>query len=515
MCNELHLNAIRCTRHRVGLTGLGTQSVIATVPQSLGCFSAYANQVDFMFRNHNHPSANSYRRPISVILAFNAAALLITIWVMTDLVREQDLMGSLLPQLPPAGAAFANELAGELRWQFRLSVLLVINLIATALSVVMLWRAYHVSQESLRDVRAQASDILSSMDQALITTDLDGQITSINQHGYELLTIEDGVGRYLDDYDQLQEIAAYRRQSMQGCEPIRPRNCEYQSKGTRLELRVYCQPLRNRAEVEIGSILQIRDVTVEVLTEQRMRRMERYMELGHLVAGLYHEIKNPLAALSLYLQLICEKFLPNKPEDETQEMLNVASMELKRVNGVLESFRDYASVGVLDRRVADVRCMVERQITLISPLASASAVNIDLDIPENFVYIEVDESKIEQVFLNIIKNSLEAMPSGGRLKVAIRQNNIGVQVEFEDTGNGVPETMRSRIFEPFFTTKEQGIGMGLAVCEKIVRQHGGSLSYRRLDQGSLFAVGLPYAFEPDTQDEIRPINDQRIQSSNR
>ena len=110
-----------------------------------------------MFRADIEQSATSYRRPIAVLLVFNVAALLLTLWVMIDLLREQDMISKLIPQLSSAGVESAKAMAGELLWQFRLSVLLVINLIATAFSVVLLWRAYHVSQESLRDVRAQAA----------------------------------------------------------------------------------------------------------------------------------------------------------------------------------------------------------------------------------------------------------------------------------------------------------------------------------------------------------------------
>jgi PAS domain S-box-containing protein len=458
-----------------------------------------------MFQVDNGQSASSYRRPIAVILAFNVAALLLTLWLMIEMLREQDIMSKLVKQLPPSSVQSAKEMAGELLWQFRLSVLLVVNLIATTLSVVLLWRAYHVSQESLRDMQALAIDILNSMDQIVITIDLDGRIMSINQRGDELLQLDQRyLGKTLEEVQPLQEFEACRRECLTEKQSTPWRNFPALHSGNRLQLRVMCQPLRSRDQKEIGSILQIRDVTAAVLVEERMRRMERYMELGDLVAGLYHEIKNPLAALSLYVQLITERIKPRDEHDETPQMLDVINTELTRVNGVLESFRDFASVSQLTKTTVPLQPLVERQLKFNAHTAEALGVSVETELGDQPINITMDEAKIEQVFLNLIVNALEAMPDGGKLVVRVKQHENCTCIEVQDSGHGVPESIRSRIFDPYFTTKSHGTGMGLALCEKIMRQHGGSLTYRPLPVGSIFELSLPHSADLPTNDCDRP-----------
>ncbi|MGN6134881.1 MAG: two-component system sensor histidine kinase NtrB, partial [Aureliella sp.] len=445
-----------------------------------------------MFQVDTGQPASFYRRPIAVIMVFNAAALLLTLWLMIDLLREQTIIRMLIKQLPPSGVEPAKEMASELLWQFRLSVLLVINLIATALSVVLLWRAYHVSQESLRDIQALAIDILNSMDQIVITLDLEGRVTSINQRGDELLKLDQRyLGKALVEVEPLKPFEQCRQECLAEKQSTQWRDFPYQHNGNRVQLRAMCQPLKSRDRREIGSILQVRDVTVAVLVEERMRRMERYMELGNLIAGLYHEIKNPLAALSLYVQLISEKYRPRDDEDETPQMLEVVRTELMRVNGVLESFRDFASISQLSKSSVRLQQLIERQIKFHAHTAAAQGVTIKTDLGEEPVQLCIDEAKIEQVFLNLLVNALEAMPDGGTLTVRLRAEETSVTVEVQDTGHGVPESVRSRIFDPYFTTKMQGTGMGLALCEKIMRQHGGTLNYRPLSLGSSFEFTLP------------------------
>ena len=136
-----------------------------------------------MFRVESEESGRRYRLAIAGLLVLSAVAFFVTVWVMVDFLREQEIVHALIDQLPPYAALSAEELEGELQWQFRLSILVVLNLVVTALAVVLLSRAYGTSQASLRDIKAKASDILSSMDLAVITTDRAGIITSINHRG--------------------------------------------------------------------------------------------------------------------------------------------------------------------------------------------------------------------------------------------------------------------------------------------------------------------------------------------
>ncbi len=266
--------------------------------------------------------------------------------------------------------------------------------------------------------------------------------------------------------------------------------------GVTATFRAFCQPLFNLQDEVIGNVVQVRDVTEPVLIEQRMRRMERYMGLGSLAAGLHHEIKNPLAALSLHVQLLEEELEQSDPTPTVQEMLGVIQAEVTRVGGVLEGFRDFASLGQLNRSEVDLSRLVQRQLRLVAPRAKQQHVKTHLVLPEEpLPMIRADRVRLEQVLVNLLVNAIEAMPDGGELNVSVSANLQShppvVNVSIEDTGPGIPESLRDRVFDPYFTTKRDGTGMGLALCDKIISQHNGNLEYQRVAGRTTFEFKLP------------------------
>lgn len=423
----------------------------------------------------------------------SAAALGISLWELVDFAREQAVVEELIRTLPNDKTEAAEFLAGELRWQFRLTIPVVLNVVVTGIAVALLWRAYRSSQESLRDIKALAGDILSSMDQAVITTDSDGVLTSINRRGLEMLAVSDEcVGRPLQQLSNSVALNDFRRQWVSKQEKSTSRDFKTSVTGQERVLRAFCQSLTDVNGEDIGFVLQLRDVTNRVLIEDRMLRMERYMGLGSLAAGLHHEIKNPLAALSLHVQLLEEQIDEHGPADEARQMLRVINAEMNRVGGVLESFRDFASIGRLNRAPVDLRELLQRQIELIGPKAAERSVEVDVQIADQIPNeIRADGVRLEQVLLNLLINAIEAMPDGGRLQVSADVDSSKLRVDVRDEGPGVPDDLRNKIFDPYFTTKGKGTGLGLALCDKIIRQHGGTLELQTSPDGTTFRITLP------------------------
>ncbi len=448
-----------------------------------------------MFRIRSTETGKLYRLAIAGLLTLSLAALAVTIWVMNELLREQVIVAELIEYLPPQADALAVELAGELRWQFRFSILVVLNLVVTGFTVLLLWRAYRSSQESLRDIKAFAGDILGSMDQAVITTDVNGVVTSINRRGSDLLGLtEDHVGQTLGQLSPRLPLEEFRRQAREVDAAEQVRDFQLSSK----TFRAFCQSLHDHENVDIGNVIQVRDVTERVLMVDRMRRMERYMGLGSLVAGLHHEIKNPLAALSLHVQLIEEELTEVEASDTILEMLGVIKTEVARVGDVLEGFRDFASVAQLNVSDVDLAKLIDRQVKLIAPQAKMQGVDVEVTLPSDpLPEVNLDRVRIEQVLLNLMINAMEAMPDGGSIEIVVsrrsNESSRSVRIAINDTGPGIPENLRSRIFDPYFTTKSDGTGMGLALCDKIVRQHHGSLDFHCRERGSVFDIILPIA----------------------
>ena len=455
-----------------------------------------------MFRVRSTESDRTLRLAIVAVLALSVAALWVTVWVMVDFLAEQEIVNELIDDLPPASKGKAETLAGELKWQFRLSMLIVLNLVVTAFALVLLTRAYRSSQQSLRDIKALAADILSSVDQAVLTTDEAGIVTSINQGGMDLLHTTDGcVGRPLMELSSEFALEEFRQNAVTEGRTKAIHDFEVASNKSRRTLRGFCQPLQDFEGDEIGNVLQLRDVTERVLVDERLRRMERYMGLGSLAAGLHHEIKNPLAALSLHVQLLEERIEEGDVSAEIQQMLGVIKAEVRRIGGVLEGFRDFASVDELNLSHVDLKALVERQVELVTPRIKQAHIEFHID-HTSFPEVVADGIRLEQVLLNLLLNAIDAMPDGGELTITTNVIDDAVEICVTDTGCGVPVDLRDRILDPYFTTKSQGTGLGLALCEKIMRQHDGSLEFRSTEDGTTFEMKLPL-YQHQTNDEVR------------
>lgn len=419
-------------------------------------------------------------------------ALAVTAWMWVYLRREQELLADLIQHLPPGDLAAARELSGDLRLQGGLTILLVVNLVATAIAILIALRGYLNSERSLRDVRVLSADILASMDAAVITTDRDGVLTSTNPRGHDLVDIpSDSIGMSMTMLSPEHALlTSIRDEVTTHHQSVRDRDYVVQRQGHTQTLRAGCTLLRNGRGEEIGTVLHVRDVTQKSLMEDQLRRMERYMGLGSLAAGLQHEIKNPLSALSLHVQLLCERL--DAPDDDVAEMLGVLSSEVSRINNVLDGFRNYAAQTPIKHTTVVVHDMVRKMARLLRPQADSVGIAIDVRLPTRPIdSFQGDSVGLEQVLLNLALNAIAAMPDGGTLTFGVAREEDSLRISVSDTGHGIPAEIRPQIFDPYFTTRGDGTGMGLALCDKIVRQHHGRIDVRTGPDGSEFTIVVP------------------------
>lgn len=454
-----------------------------------------------MFRLPTKQSNLTYRWAFFGLAILSTAALIGSVWVLVDFFREQEIVADLIQQLPAESKESAKMLAGELRWQFRLSMIVLLNLIVTGIAIVLLWRAYQTSQESLRDIKVLSADILSCMEQAVITTDLLGVVTSINQRGLEVFECGlESIGKRLNEVATIVPLDEFRREWQRDSSPDRMVDYQIDKQGNSRTYRVFCQQLNDYEGHHNGFVLQLRDVTERVLIEERMLRMERYMALGSLAAGLHHEIRNPLAALSLHVQLIEEQLDENSAKPEVVEMFRIVKSEVARIGSVLESFRDFASIDNLSIGQVDLSTLCQNQLQLISPQCEQA--NIAINFQETGKpngELAADSVRLEQVLLNLLINAMDAMPTGGDLSVNLNWLGSRVQLQIQDTGIGIPNDLHERIFHPYFTTKGEGTGLGLALCDKVVRQHQGTLTFDSQPGRTRFSITLPLQSSLNTE----------------
>jgi two-component system, NtrC family, sensor histidine kinase HydH len=426
-----------------------------------------------------------------ILLVAMVAATATTVWLVAEIRKEQRAILEIVKGGVVEDIERLGTLPGEFRLQLVFTILVLLVLIAAAIGLTFVVLAHLKSLKSLREIKILAWDILASMDQGVVTTDHRGKITSMNPRSQELLGIEfDCVGRPLEEICQnAQPLAEASRAVIESGKSQNDCLFSHIQNGHPLQLRVKCHVLHGTDAM--GTVLYIHDETEHKFIEERMRRMERFMRLGTLAAGLHHEIKNPLSALSLHVQLLEER-LEGQADDETAENLGVLKTEVTRIVGVLESFRDYASNEKINQTPTDITALVRQTVDLIRPKAQQQGIQLVVRVPDvGLPTISSDATRLEQVFLNLVMNALEEMHDSGTLSVSVASDEGRIVIEVSDTGHGIPDNIRSRIYDPYFTTKSNGTGMGLAVCDKIIRQHGGQINVDTGPSGSTFRISLP------------------------
>lgn len=216
--------------------------------------------------------------------------------------------------------------------------------------------------------------------------------------------------------------------------------------------------------------------------EREVRRAEQLAALGQLAAGVAHEIRNPLTSIKMLVQ---------SGEPLTSEDLSVIESEVRRMEGSLQTFLDYARPPKAERRPTELVAVVRRAFDLLRPRAERQKVELVVQA-EGEVSLIADPHQLHQVLVNLGLNSLDAMPTGGTLTATVRRQNHVVAVEVSDTGPGIPADILGRLFEPFASGKDTGLGLGLVVCKRIAEEHGGSIrGGNELTGGARFTISLP------------------------
>jgi PAS domain S-box-containing protein len=244
-------------------------------------------------------------------------------------------------------------------------------------------------------------------------------------------------------------------------------------------LEVRAMPMSNSDHQLIGLIHVIRDITDRKRVEEALQRTEQLKMVGEWAAGLAHEIKNPLAGIKGSVEVLLQEL---SISEEDRSIVVKAVDEIKRIELLIKSLLNFAKPPQLQLMPTDLNDLLEKTITfsLKHPLLSSSSAtpikvlrDLDTRIPETMA----DPMQLQQVFLNLMFNAIEAMPDGGALAVKTSYDAAlnSIRIAIADTGKGIEQTALDQIFQPFFTTKSKGSGLGLAISRRLVEEHGGNI----------------------------------------
>ena len=214
----------------------------------------------------------------------------------------------------------------------------------------------------------------------------------------------------------------------------------------------------------------IRDLAETQYLKEQVAKAERLAALGQIVAEITHDIKNPLMIMGAYAR----QLIRVAQDEESLRKLNMIAEEVKRLEGLLGEVNDYYLLKSLKLEKFDIHVVLREICFLARHDCEEKNVQLECRTAEGGAWVEGDRDKWKQVFLNLIRNGIEALEKGGNLSLQSRITGRQVEINIRDNGPGIPANIQAQIFTPFFTTKERGTGLGLPICKRIVESHPGS-----------------------------------------
>ncbi|MGQ9645335.1 MAG: ATP-binding protein [Thermodesulfobacteriota bacterium] len=228
--------------------------------------------------------------------------------------------------------------------------------------------------------------------------------------------------------------------------------------------------------------------------EDQIHLAERLSSLGHLAAGVAHEIRNPLNALGMGLQRLKREFLPQEDskKDEYLSFMDVILKEIRRVNEIIEQFLTLSRPFKLNLTVSSLQDLLKNLVILFQEEASTQGITFETQWKDDLPPIKMDSEKLTQAFINIMKNGMQAMENGGVLRIEMHSFKERIDVVISDSGPGIPPGQMEKIFNYYYTTKEKGVGLGLPIAHRIIEAHGGQLRVEsKVGVGTKVTVTLP------------------------
>ncbi|SHK84120.1 two-component system sensor histidine kinase AtoS [Desulforamulus aeronauticus] len=345
-----------------------------------------------------------------------------------------------------------------------------------------------INELAARLVRVQNYNeiIMANIDAGIVAVDLQGRIVSISSSARKIFCLsEDAVEKPYHRVFTDPGIAKMFEACLQGKET--KDMLITLGKDRNLQLLASTSVLLDAGQQLVGAVLSCRDITQRLRLEEQMRRQERLASLGQLVAGVAHEIKNPLTSISGYIQF----WLKNKAP--TVKSLNTIYREVRRLDSIVNKLLFFTKPTNAVLTQLNINSFISRVLNFFIETHVDDITFVALP-KEGLPEVKLDSDQMEQVLMNIIYNAVQAMPQGGQVSVSTGylDSEKMVYIDIQDTGSGIPEDILNQLFDPFFTNRAKGTGLGLTIADQIIRAHGGRIEISsKLGSGTRVRVLLP------------------------
>ena len=358
--------------------------------------------------------------------------------------------------------------------------------------------------EALLNEKKFSENVLSSSVHGILTVDVEGRITSLNPAAEDFLDVrrENILEKSIADVlPAIPEMHRMLERTLTNIEDINAVECSLKKGAAQAILHVSSSPLMDDGGHLIGILFLVQDITGERERDAYLQRVNRLISLGELAAGVAHEIRNPLTGIGVVLDLLKGRKRLSKSDEG---LLEEASGEIERLERLISDLLDFARPKKFNFEMGNINDVIKSIHTLINEQCNKQNVRLVTKYGRKIPKLNMDTEKIRQGLLNIVINSIQAMPSGGRLSIETNcldgfdytDERRFVTVTIADTGSGIPETIKDRVFNPFFTTHGEGTGLGLSITHSIVKEHKGMIRFDTEEgKGTRFIVSLPVGME--------------------
>jgi PAS domain S-box-containing protein len=336
--------------------------------------------------------------------------------------------------------------------------------------------------------------VLDSLPSGILVCDEQHSLIMANKSSLRLLPLSGTEGGPLWDLVTDEHIAAFLQRTLQSGDRVVEQEMDVEMLGVARLLSISVHPLVDRRRIT-GSLVYVEDITEKRGREAHMRRAENLASLTTIAAAVAHEIKNPLGAISIHLQLMQKKLAKEngeKADPVISKYFGILNEEVDRLNHIVVDFLFAVRPMLLELREKSINPLIEELAELVRAELEEAHIRLLLELDEKLPPALIDERYMKQILLNLIKNAQAAMPNGGLLTIATQTSDNEIRISVCDTGAGISAENLKKIFDPYFTTKDNGTGLGLTLVFKIIREHQGEVSVEsREGEGTNFEVILP------------------------
>jgi PAS domain S-box-containing protein len=348
-------------------------------------------------------------------------------------------------------------------------------------------------ETAIRHMQTYTQSVLSSVASGVISCDRRGIVVTANPSARRLLGVaeEDVIAfplaRVFEAHTELVEAASLVLSGKQPRAALEVVLDSGASNGRSLTVAVRITPHRSRGKT-VGVVITLEDLTeVRDLTEQLMRA-DRLSGLGELVAGVAHEVRNPLGVIRASVQMMEQEM---EEGCQTAELTHVMLQEIDRLDALVSALLEFGRPSESRFEMVPPKQTLDDVVLLTKQFAKKNNVVVKTEYSQDLPEVRADEDRLKQVFVNLISNAIQAMPAGGRLTIGAGTGDGYLLISFADTGPGISADEQKRIFDPFHTTRAEGTGLGLSIVHRIIDAHSGFIRVESGNGGATFVVGLP------------------------